>query len=53
MQLTEFDVLLQRKLGLLKGDSFCARGRSWKGKSVFGKAMKGFRGREKAMRRIP
>jgi hypothetical protein len=35
-------LFLQRKLGLLNADIFCARGRSWKGKSVFGKAMKVF-----------
>jgi len=33
-------LFLQRKLGLLNSDRFCERGHSWKGESVFGKAMK-------------
>ena len=35
-------LFLQRKLGLMNADIFCERGRSRKGESVFGKAMRCF-----------
>lgn len=35
-------LFLQRKLGVLTGEISCERGRSWKGASVFRKALKWF-----------